>query len=135
MIEFFNNLNPLLDFASANQEFSLLVPYLLIFLGNALYYLLFLLKFYRIMCFSKITFDGLPMINPYVWPFSIFRVLTQPYFKFWSKIFPTFKSGKSSFDISLILALEGISALIYFLTQVRVLMLIEAASLISKISS
>jgi hypothetical protein len=81
------------------------------------------------------TFEWLPMINPYVWPFSLFQVLTGPYFKFWSKIFPTFKSGKSSFDISLILALEGISALIYFLTQVRVLMLIEAASLISKISS
>jgi hypothetical protein len=130
LIELINNI----DFTiyPSDQVLAILSSVLLFF-ANFIYYFLYLIKFYRILCFSKITFDGLPMINPYIWPFSFFRVLTQPYFSFWSKLLPSFKSGKSSFDISLILALEGISAIIYVLTQVRLLMLIEASELASKI--
>lgn len=137
MINFFNNLNEIEYFSSLSSEeiniiFIYLWLYFLVFAGNFLYYFIFFIKFYRILCFSKITFDGLPMINPYIWPFSIFRVLTQPYFQFWSKLLPTFKSGKSSFDISLILGLEALSALIFILTQIRVTALLEAATLLSK---
>lgn len=103
--------------------------FLLMFFSNFIYYFLFLLKFYRILCLSKITFDGLPMINPYVWPFSLFRILTQPYFAFWSKLLPSVRTGKSSFDISLILALEGLSALIYILNQVRLSLLSDLAQI------
>jgi len=130
MLENYNELSP-----ETATFFSSLWIYMLVALGNGIYYFIFLLKFYRILCFSKITFDGLPMINPYIWPFSIFRLLTQPYFKFWSKILPTFKSGKSSFDISLILGLEALSALIYFFTQIRIIILLEAAEMISNIGT
>ena len=137
MIEFFNNLNDT-DIESYFLELKQIGIYtwlyFLVFLGNSSYYLIFLLKVYRTLCFSKITFDGLPTINPYIWPFSIFRILTQPYFKFWAKIFPTIRSGKSSFDISLILGLEALSGLMYFLSQIRVLALVEAADLAEQLA-
>jgi len=60
------------------------------------------------------TFEWLPMINPYVWPFSVFHVLTGPYFAFWSKILPSIKLDKSSVEISGIIALEALNSIIYF---------------------
>ena len=42
------------------------------------------------------TFEWLPMINPYVWPFSVFHVVTSPYFAFWARILPSIKLDKSS---------------------------------------
>jgi hypothetical protein len=132
MLEFFNNLNDVITENFSNQlDFSIWL-YLLLFLSNSIYYLLFLLKVYRILCFSKITFDGLPMINPYAWPFSLFRVLTQPYFRFWSALLPSVKSGKSSFDISMILGLEAISVFVYILTQIRIICLLEIADIATK---
>jgi hypothetical protein len=60
------------------------------------------------------TFDWLPMINPYKWPFSMFHVLTDPYFSLWSKLFPSVRFENSSLEISGILALEGLNSLLYF---------------------
>jgi hypothetical protein len=74
------------------------------------------------------TFEWLPMVNPYVWPFSFFQVMTTPYFKFWSKIFPTVKFENSSLEVSGILALEILNSLLYFcirVTQSLILVLEE----------
>ena len=74
------------------------------------------------------TFDWLPMINPYVWPFSFFSVLTTPYFQLWRKILPAIHFENSSMDISGILALEALNSLIYFcvrFTNFLVLILVE----------
>jgi hypothetical protein len=60
------------------------------------------------------TFEWLPMINPYLWPFSMFQVLTGPYFQFWAKILPSVKFEKSSLEISGIIALEALNSLIFF---------------------
>ena len=60
------------------------------------------------------TFEWLPMINPYVWPFSIFQVLTGPYFRFWSRIFPSIRFETTSLEISGVVALESLNSLIYF---------------------
>jgi len=54
------------------------------------------------------------MINPYQWPFSFLQSLTRPYFLFWSKILPTIKLKKASVEISGIIALEALNAIIYF---------------------
>lgn len=128
LIEFINNI----DFTLYSRE--QVFAWILLFFANFIYYFLIFLKFYRILCFSKITFDSLPMINPYIWPFSVFRVLTQPYFSFWSKLFPAVKVGKSSFDVSIVLALEGLSAILYILIQLRYYLLIEASEFASKIT-
>jgi len=63
------------------------------------------------------TFEWLPMINPYIWPFSIFQVLTGPYFRFWAKILPTVKFEKSSLEVSGIIALEAINSCTFFLVK------------------
>jgi len=72
------------------------------------------------------TFEWLPMINPYKWPFSFFQVLTDPYFRFWSKLFPTIRFQNSSMEISGIIALEALNSVLYVcirLTQYLILIL------------
>ena len=88
--------------------------YISIFLLNFLSYIYVFLKFYKILCYSKLTFEWLPMINPYTWPFSLFFSLTAPYFKFWALILPSIKFEKSSVEISAIVGLEALNAGIYF---------------------
>jgi hypothetical protein len=60
------------------------------------------------------TFDWLPMINPYVWPFNIFQVLTAPYFKWWAEKLPSIKMDKASIEVSGIIALEALNSFLYF---------------------
>jgi 1,4-dihydroxy-2-naphthoate octaprenyltransferase len=70
------------------------------------------------------TFEWLPMINPYIWPFSVFQVLTGPYFSFWSRVLPSIKLDKSSVEISGIVALEVLNSLIYFCVRFTNLLLV-----------
>jgi len=114
VIEHFNNLNSTLDTFSKSEMTIQFTHYFSIFLLNFISYLYILLKFYKVLCYSKMTFEWLPMINPYIWPFSIFQVLTGPYFKFWSKIFPSIRFETTSLEISGVVALESLNSLIYF---------------------
>mgnify|MGYP000388371113 CR=1 FL=1 len=75
------------------------------------------LRFFKLLCYSKMTFDWLPMINPYIWPFNIFRILTKPYFTWWARNLPSIKSTSSSIEVSAIIALEVLNSLIYFCVQ------------------
>lgn len=77
------------------------------------------LKTYRVLCFSKLTFDQLPIFSPYKWPFSFLRVLTVPYFKLWSELLPNLKFGSGSYDISAIIGLEILNKLISITLQLR----------------
>jgi hypothetical protein len=114
MVTFFTNLNlfpnPLYD----KESFIQFVHILSVFLLNATSYFYIFLKFYKVLCYSRMTFEWLPMINPYIWPFSTFHILTQPYFTFWSRVLPSVKLDKSSVEISGIVALEVLNSLIYF---------------------
>ena len=120
----FNNLNLFANsekysfvlgfFNPDNNLSSNVFHWLAVFLLNAVSYFYIFIKFYKVLCYSKMTFEWLPMINPYVWPFSVFHVLTGPYFAFWSKILPTIKFERSSVEISGIIALESLNSLIYF---------------------
>ena len=113
-IEFFNNLNPTI-ISILKADFTLtFIHELAVFLLNAVAYSYILVKFYKVLCYSKMTFDWLPMINPYVWPFSFFQLMTGPYFAFWAKILPNLKLEKSSVEISGIVALEALNTIIYF---------------------
>jgi uncharacterized protein YggT (Ycf19 family) len=77
-------------------------------------YVYFIVKFYKLLCYSKMTIEWFPMINPYYWPFSFIRKFTMPYFRWWSRILPTIKFKKASIDVSAIIALEALNAIIYF---------------------
>ena len=95
------------------------------FFSDILGYLYVLLKIFRLLCYTKITFDQLPLFNPYMWPLSSIRVLTQPYFKFWAKLLPPLKIGKGSYDISVILGLEFLSTILYMFSTLRLTILTD----------
>jgi hypothetical protein len=60
------------------------------------------------------TTDWFPLLNPYQWPFSFFRTMTNPYFQFWGKILPSIKFKRTSIEVSGIIGLEALNALVYF---------------------
>jgi hypothetical protein len=112
IVEFFNHFNLILLF---KNQFTLQIFHSFsVFLINIVSYLYIFIKFYKVLCYSKMTFEWLPMINPYVWPFSFFHVLTGPYFSFWSKIFPSLRLENSSLEVSGIVALEALNSILYF---------------------
>ena len=47
-----------------------------------------MLRLYRVICYTKIVLDQIVYINPYVWPFSIFKFAGGAYFRFWTQFFP-----------------------------------------------
>ena len=113
----------LLDFDQINQIILFLAHHLAVFLLNLISYAYIIAKFFKVLCYSKITFEWFPMINPYVWPFSIFHILTGPYFAFWSRVLPILKFEKSTMDISSIIALESLNSLVYFFIRMTSLLL------------
>ena len=113
--DFFNNLNPALLVLFKNNFTISVIHYTSIFLINVIAYAYVFAKLYKVLCFSKMTFDWLPMINPYIWPFSFFKLMTDPYFKLWAKILPSIKFEKRSVDISSIIALESLNTVVFLL--------------------
>ena len=93
------------------MKFSMVIG---IFLVNIISYLYIAVKFFKVLCYAKLTCEWFPMLNPYNWPFSFLQTITNPYFRFWSKVLPSLKFKKSSVEISGIIALEALNAIIYF---------------------
>lgn len=85
-----------------------------------------LIKAYRLLCYTKLVFDQLPYFNPYKWPLSIIRVLTNKYFLFWSKCLPMVRMGRSPLDVSTLLALEILSSVLNSFYYLRIYFLIQA---------
>lgn len=110
-IEFFNNLTVSLNIDEITIH---IIHTLAVFLLNAVSYFYVFLKFFKVLCYSKLTFEWFPMINPYIWPFSIFQTLTGPYFAFWARVLPSIKLEKSSLEISNIIALESLNSFVFF---------------------
>jgi len=117
-----------------NSENLYITAQILIFLSDFIAFFYILLKVYTILCFSKITFDQLPILNPYKWPFSFFRIATKPYFKFWSKTLPNLRLGKISYDVSAILGLQVLSSSLYLCLQLRTFTFVEAQKIISQLT-
>ena len=95
----------------ANTEY---IYFLSIFLLNVLSYLYIIIKFYKVFCYAKMTCDWFPMLNQYQWPFSFFRIITAPYFSFWGKVLPSIKFKRNSIEISGIIGVEALNAIVYF---------------------
>lgn len=124
ILDFFNSVNSFLSSFYDKETTVYLIRTFSVFLLNLTSYFYIFLKFYKVLCYSKMTFEWLPMINPYIWPFSVFQVLTGPYFSFWSKVLPSIKLDKSSVEISGIVALEVLNSLIYFCVRFTNLLLV-----------
>jgi hypothetical protein len=123
-VETLNTLKSTLSPLLYNNFNVSVIHFLSIFFVNLAAYAYVLVKFFKVLCYSKLTFDWLPMINPYIWPFSIFNVLTGPYFKLWSRILPTVKMEKSSLEISGIIALEALNSITFFLVRLTNLLVV-----------
>lgn len=66
---------------------------------------LFIVRCYRLLCYTTYTFDMFPIVNPYNWPLSFINALTRPYFRLIKKFFKTvYLGGIIRFDISPIIA-------------------------------
>ena len=113
--DFLINVNPFVTNLLKNEIGLTLIHYLSIILINFISYAYVFAKLFKVLCFSKLTFDWLPMINPYIWPFSFFKLVTDPYFKIWAKILPSVKFEKRSVDISAIIALESLNTIVFLL--------------------
>jgi uncharacterized protein YggT (Ycf19 family) len=114
--------------------FIVLLRFVLIFILNILGYFYIITKFYRVICYAKMTFEWLPMINPYEWPVSFFLTLAEPYFLYWSKLLPNLKTSRSTIEISSIIALEGLNVAGIFtvkLTNLIVLTILESERILS----
>ena len=118
-----------------NQALLHFIVYFLTLFSDLLAYVYVLLKIYRILCFTKITFDQLPLVNPYKWPMSFFRVVTQPYFRFWTKLLPTVKVGKIVLDVSTIFGLEVLGGIIFLSLHLRMELLLVAQDLLEAFKS
>ena len=106
---------------------------LLYAISEILTYIYVLAKIYRVLCFTKIIFDQLPLFNPYRWPLSFIRVVTKPYFDLWERLLPTLKFGKFAYDISGIVGIEFLSFLIASALKIRTLVLLFAEKLVAKL--
>ena len=88
-----------------------------VFFLNVFSYLYIFLKFFKLLCYARMTFDWMPMLNPFLWPFSVFHQLTRRYFYWWFTSLPLIQLQKSSFQLSSIIALEALNALLFFCVQ------------------
>ena len=69
----FTPLNLDISFLTKNSFILSFIHELSVFLLNFSAYAFILLKLFKVLCYSYLTFDWLPMINPYIWPFSFFQ--------------------------------------------------------------
>jgi hypothetical protein len=99
-----------------NNKKEILLPIL-----DILDILYIFIKVFRAFCFTKLTLDQLPTLNPYIWPISFFRIFTNSYFKFWSNILPNIKVGSSSFDISTLVAMEFLNRMLNIFLWIKVI--------------
>jgi|TARA_B110000977_G_scaffold187855_1_gene255417 hypothetical protein len=121
-------------FLYAHPSFAKFVITLLLLFSDLCAYSYTLLKVYRVLLFSKVTFDQLPLLNPYVWPLSFFRVVTNPYFRFWFKLLPNLRFGRVSYDISTIFGLEVLGTFIYLSMQLRAASFIQAQEILTHLN-
>jgi len=110
----FNYLNIDISFLAKNPFILEIIHGLSVLLLNFAAYAYILLKFFKVLCYSHMTFEWLPMINPYIWPYSFFRVMTRWYFKFWERFLPSIPLNDNNFEISTIVGLEALNSIVFF---------------------
>jgi uncharacterized protein YggT (Ycf19 family) len=92
-----------------------------------LYFLFFVflgLKFFKILCYSVLALEWLPVLNPFLWPYCLLYEITEPYFQFWSKLLPALRINKATFDISTLVGLEVLNFFIYIYMKTLTVFLI-----------
>lgn len=110
-------------------QHSQIIGNILLLCADSTAYFFVLLKIFRVLCYTKLTFDQLPCYNPYRWPLSLIRIITKPYFQFWTNILPGIPGvgkGTTTYDIGVILGLEFLVGLATVISYLKLIFLIEA---------
>ena len=100
------------------------------FLADFLSFFYILIKIYRMICYCKLLMDQMPLFNPYIWPLSTIRVITSPYFNIFHKLLPNFTFGRYTFNISILLSLEFLGAILSFIIRFKMIVLSHADTLL-----
>ena len=110
----FNYLNIDISFLTKDPFTFEIFHKFLVFLLNFTSYAYLSLKVFKVLCYSYMTFEWLPMINPYVWPYSFFRSMTRWYFRFWEEFLPSIPLNDTNFEVSTIIGLEALNSAVFF---------------------
>lgn len=117
-----------------NNDIQLFFVYkFYIFFATLLFYVLFAVKFYRALCYTNLTLEGLPLINPYVWPSNVLRVYAKPYFQFWKESIPPIRINKRNFDASYLVGIEFFEGILFFITNLRKFLYAQAELLVDNL--
>jgi uncharacterized protein YggT (Ycf19 family) len=92
----------MIEITNLSTAFSVIIITLLSFFG-------YFLKIYKTLCCLRMILNWFPMINPYVWPISMVREVTDIYFSFWRLLIPKIRYGTSTIDIGMLVALEALN--------------------------
>ena len=71
-------------------------------------------RIFKVLLYMKLTLEFFPIINPYVWPYSILRWLTTWYFEFWRVFLPPLRLRRSSVSMPVFVAIEALTPVLYF---------------------
>lgn len=82
------------------------------FIINFLFAVYLILKLYRIIFFTKVIFEQLPLFNPNQWPLSIIHILLSPLTKFLQCYIPSINFGPIDLDISLLMVFTSFDIII-----------------------
>lgn len=72
-----------------------------------------LVRIFKVLLYMKLGLEFFPILNPYVWPYSILHWLTSWYFEFWRIFLPPFRFKRSSISIPLYVAVEALTPILY----------------------
>lgn len=103
------------------------------FLADFLSFFYILVKTYRMLCYCKLLMDQMPLFNPYIWPLSTIRIITNPYFNLFNKLLPNFTFGRYTFSISVLLCLEFLGAILSFILRFKMIVLSHVDSLLAQV--
>lgn len=74
----------------------------------------FTVRIFKVLLYMKLTLEFFPIINPYVWPYSILRWLTTWYFEFWRVFLPPIRLRRSSVSMPVFVAIEALTPVLSF---------------------
>ena len=123
-IEFFNNFN--LDSPQFfENQFSVYCLYFLSTIAiNIAAYLFVVVRFYKVLCYSTMTFEWLPMIEILIFGHFLFlRFLPSHILNFGQKFYQWLGLKILLLEISGIIALEGLNSCTFFLVRVATLLI------------
>ncbi len=97
----------------------ILIKKLLINFLIELFLQLFLISaFFRVLCYTKLTFDWFAKFNPNMWPYSVITSIVNPYFSFFSSKIPMLRVEIGIFDPSMFLSLQIVNLITWICFQI-----------------